>query len=1123
MVAIRRDVVMSAILFIFLSIATAQDLLSNPGFEGDYSGRAPNWSNNLWSGATVEYNKETNITRSGSASQKMKVTSFGTNGGAMLYQPVSLDINQLYTGSIWLRADSPTAVKVYTRANDSSAPYSYHISGGRYVSVGTNWTQVTFQIAAQFPDSEVPHRICIIPTEENVAIYLDDASITNVTADHSSFDLSSQLPVDSDYFGLHINKGHEGIWPSIQQGLIRLWDTGTTWEKLEPSQDSWNWARFDLYMNLIQNNAPDCRILYTFGIIPPWARSDGNTRKPPDNIEDWNNYVTEVVTRYLGKIHYYEIWNEVDYSGFYQGTKDELIALASNTYTIIKSIDPSAIVLTPNFTHAGLLYMDEYLERGGWQYADAVAVHNYFSVDDPGKDLLQLLCAKDLITQHGLNLPMLTTEGAPTIPVNQTPSDSESRSAVARGYLLNRLFGSDMLAYYFWEPTPWESANIIDNFEFEESYINGLASCWYNNPWCGAQVIYEQETNHVFSGFSCQKMTMTTQGVDGGIHLYQEHTLETDMEYKMRFYLRSDSPTTVKAGIRYQDGGVYYQLSNTVVNVGTNWAETTIILPPTPEPTTYRFYIRPLEVNIAVYIDDANLLYQQRVPLSKDDHITVRPGGIAYETLTSWMTGARILNGELNYTNGITKIELDRGNGYKGYILWRNTGTATFTLPSEWHIATIKYLNGTEDLVTNNSVQIGIEPVLFETDPCVLPNKTAHWKFDSTGWDSSRFMQDAALTDASYVLGRYGNALQLKGTVTSYAKVSSSNMICPAHDMTISFWFNKTSEQTNMSPSFVRKSDFSCKQGYCVYMASQNELAFRLYDGSSYGWLNAEIKTQTSGETGVWTHVAAVLNEQEMRLYLDGRCVATKILNSPYTVDYGNQDLLIGQYFNGVMDDVRIYNYALSDEEISTLRALVSWWPFDNGLAADCAEQNTGTIGIGITSTNGIFGDALSFPGTSACVTIPPSASLAPTNEMTISLWMNSSKTFLNTGETINSLFCKANWISKEGLTLFGDDNGQLTLRLYDGSDYGWVGNSISANYNRTTDWDHVVVTYNNSISRIYINGTLAQESLSSGFIPYNGDLKIGVYFNGLIDDIRFYNQALSTHQVEDLFFNESY
>ena len=112
-----------------------------------------------------------------------------------------------------------------------------------------------------------------------------------------------------------------------------------------------------------------------------------------------------------------------------------------------------------------------------------------------------------------------------------------------------------------------------------------------------------------------------------------------------------------------------------------------------------------------------------------------------------------------------------------------------------------------------------------------------------------------------------------------------------------------------------------------------------------------------------------------------------------------------GEYFEGLIDEVQIYDRALSPSavraEMSTpigsatgprSRGPVAAWAFDQlsgRLAADASDGgNAGTL-IGPTWTNGgRFGNALRFDGAGAVVRVPASSSLDLSVAMTLAAWI---------------------------------------------------------------------------------------------------------------------------------------
>jgi hypothetical protein len=155
-----------------------------------------------------------------------------------------------------------------------------------------------------------------------------------------------------------------------------------------------------------------------------------------------------------------------------------------------------------------------------------------------------------------------------------------------------------------------------------------------------------------------------------------------------------------------------------------------------------------------------------------------------------------------------------------------------------------------------------------------------------------------------------------------------------------------------------------------------------------------------------WSDVAVTYDGATVRLYVDGKRVSSRAATG--TIQISRDPLWIGgnrpygEYFHGRIDELRIYGRALSGDEIradmakrvAPARGLVAAYGFDAGAGTTVLDSsgkgNTGTI-RGATWTRGRYGMALSFDGTGAVVSVPPSPSLDITSAMTLSGWIRPS------------------------------------------------------------------------------------------------------------------------------------
>src|SRR5262249_3176323 len=91
------------------------------------------------------------------------------------------------------------------------------------------------------------------------------------------------------------------------------------------------------------------------------------------------------------------------------------------------------------------------------------------------------------------------------------------------------------------------------------------------------------------------------------------------------------------------------------------------------------------------------------------------------------------------------------------------------------------------------------------------------------------------------------------------------------------------------------------------------------------------------------------------------------------------------------------------------------------------------------------------------------------------------------------------------------------------GGTFGGSGaNTVAAGPLPADSWSHLALTYDGVTLRLYVNGLLASSQPRAGTIASSanqlqigGDSLYGQYFNGMIDDVRIYNSALTATQIQ--------
>jgi GH35 family endo-1,4-beta-xylanase len=136
-------------------------------------------------------------------------------------------------------------------------------------------------------------------------------------------------------------------------GPIRLWDCQTEWARIEKERGTFDWSTLDSFVAAAGKRS----ICLVIGHPPAWAALGGpdgkqaawmpaGSNRPPANMGMWSTYVQAVVTRYKGRIQYYQVWNEPADKRFYSGDYATMGTITKTAYQIIKRIDPAAKVVS---------------------------------------------------------------------------------------------------------------------------------------------------------------------------------------------------------------------------------------------------------------------------------------------------------------------------------------------------------------------------------------------------------------------------------------------------------------------------------------------------------------------------------------------------------------------------------------------------------------------------------------------------------------------------------------------------------------------------------------------------------------------------------------------------------
>lgn len=187
----------------------------------------------------------------------------------------------------------------------------------------------------------------------------------------------------------------------------------------------------------------------------------------------------------------------------------------------------------------------------------------------------------------------------------------------------------------------------------------------------------------------------------------------------------------------------------------------------------------------------------------------------------------------------------------------------------------------------------------------------AYYRFEGNADDSSAYMNHAANHGVTYAPGRSGSCGWFSGS--SYLQAPQSASLCITNDMTISAWVDP-GVLGGLRCLVDKDYEFA---GYNLYLDNWG-LHMRIC---------ASAATAGSLVTGRWSHVAGVYTGERIRLFVNGEKQADVAAGA---ISNRVKDVYIGvwgppaefsRYYEGYMDEVRIYNRALTPNEINFLAA----------------------------------------------------------------------------------------------------------------------------------------------------------------------------------------------------------
>lgn len=311
----------------------------------------------------------------------------------------------------------------------------------------------------------------------------------------------SSRVIPPTFFGMHF-RADKISWPTLPFGSLRLWDTDTRRQNLNPAAGIFNFNTLDQYLAAAKQHGVD-DVLLTLGGTPAWASAGptnygcdysniapGDCGSPADlNLDGsgpnqyWRDFVYALGAHLqrlpprFAPVTHFSVWNEFtrgreSKKSSWLGTNEQLVRMAIDANCILtgraiagqpcdpesmrvpavgllpaaKIVSPDAVPVSPDLERLQAYFAT----RGAIESADIIAIHTYPAGAGTSPELA--------LRQHWDNLQRILPPKAKSLPVWSTegswgntanlPDTDKQMGFIARYYLVGWSLGFDRLYWY---------------------------------------------------------------------------------------------------------------------------------------------------------------------------------------------------------------------------------------------------------------------------------------------------------------------------------------------------------------------------------------------------------------------------------------------------------------------------------------------------------------------------------------------------------------------------------------------------------------------------------------------------------------------------------------------------
>ena len=455
-----------------------------------------------------------------------------------------------------------------------------------------------------------------------------------------------------------------------------------------------------------------------------------------------------------------------------------------------------------------------------------------------------------------------------------------------------------------------------------------------------------------------------------------------------------------------------------------------------------------------------------------------------------------------------------------------------------------------------------------------------YWSFDegngATATDfSGRGNHGSIGGGATWVNGRRGKALDFEADSTQSVSIGSGASLELTGAMTACAWVKPETVAASGFPSpIIAKATGGAISQYILDLTEGSgatgevDLTWSNDAGTTEGWTTND----DAITLGQWHHVCASrVNADNVAIYVNG--VSRSVLNAGgAAITTTSANTAIGTagdlgtyYFDGLLDEVRLYNRSLTAPQVQALyqsgavkaavastelargtslaSGLVGHWTFDGADISDRVYDRSGSSNHGYffgglatstAKTIGKLGQATRYTGgaTTESIQVAENASLKPAGDMSFAMWVKPSTDFDDTaGCPVEGILTTAvtDFVSGYDVHINTCIGGTMGMLLGNGVALDEALNSADLSW-EIGQWYHLVYVFDRTnydvffyrdgqlVTHVTAGNNTTQTHAASPLFIGRGASGASQAIRGALDDVRMYSRALTAQEAKQLY-----